>query len=51
MATAIAVLVFVTLLVWLSAARPSLPRLSPSEEDRQLAELRAHVGARADVHL
>lgn len=50
MTTAFVVLVIVGLVVWLSAARPSLP-LTSYDRDRQLAELRAMSCSRADVHL
>ncbi|MBW0115611.1 hypothetical protein [Pseudonocardia abyssalis] len=51
MTTALVVLVLIGLVVWLSAARPSLPLLTSYDRDRQLAELRAMGCSRADVHL
>jgi hypothetical protein len=52
MATAALVLLLVALAVWLSATRPSYP-FSPDPADRdrerQLAELRAMAGSRADL--
>lgn len=53
MTTAILVLVLVGLAVWLSASRAALSPQSPADRDgeRQLGELRALTGSRADVHL
>lgn len=52
MTTALIVLVAVGLLVWLSIARPSFaaaPADHDRDLDRQLDELRALAGSRADV--
>jgi hypothetical protein len=50
MTTALIVLLAVGLLVWLSCARPSFSS-APADRDRtrQLDELRALAGSRADV--
>ena len=53
MTTALVVLALVTLALWLSATRPSLPLGAPLDRDRErmLGELRAMARSRADVHL
>jgi hypothetical protein len=54
MATALIVLIAVALLVWLSIARPNpFSSTTPSDRDRerQVGELRAMSGSRADVRI
>ena len=52
MTNALIVLLAVGLLVWLSWARsPVLPALADRDRDRQLDELRALAGSRADVSI
>lgn len=49
MTSTLILLAAVALAVWLSAARPTLPALDDRDQERQLAELRAMAGSRADV--